>query len=207
MAMRHLTARQAGARGKGRQPGLPRARRRQAAFPPSSPPREQIQKRHHLKWWTEAENRLVAKAMKSWSSKSDRELARRLGRSVKALQNHRRYKFGLVKPPPPPWKRSEERYLGLRTDPEVARLTGRHPQTVGERRRRLGIPPFRRRRPWTRAEDRLLGKMSDPAVGKKIGRLAVTVGARRRKLGIARHEQPRGLHTSRRPLARHHVGH
>jgi len=71
-------------------------------------------------------------------------------------KNRRRHKFGRVQPVPRPWKRWEERYLGIRMDPEVARLIGRNPAAVAKHRRRLGIPAVRRRRAWTRAEDRLL---------------------------------------------------
>ena len=167
--MKQHTARQTGARGKGRQPDSPRAHRRRAASPASSPPRKRIQKAGHAWFWTKEEERLLAKAMKSWRGTSGRELARRLGRSVVAVENHRRYKFGRVQPVPRPWKRSEERYLGIRMDPEVARLIGRRPAAVAKHRRRLGIPAVRRRRAWSRAEDRLLGTMPDPAVGKKMG--------------------------------------
>ena len=188
--MKQHTASQPGARSKGCMPDSPRAHRRKPASPPSSPPRRKVQKAGHAYFWTKEEDRLLAKALKSWQRTSGRELARRLGRSVVAVENRRRLKFGRVQPTPRPWKRSEERYLGIRMDPEVARLIGRHPAVVAEHRRQLGIPAVRRRRAWTRAEDRLLGTLPDPAVGKRIGRLASTVGHRRRKLRITRHPPP-----------------
>ena len=71
-----------------------------------------------------------------------------------AVENRRRLKFGRVQPTPRPWKRSEERYLGIRMDPEVARLIGRHPAVVAEHRRQLGIPAVRRRRFSTATTER-----------------------------------------------------
>ena len=72
-----------------------------------------MEERGHSYFWTKAEDRLLAKAVKEgWQHTTGRELARQLGRSVVAIENRRRYKFGRVQPTPRPWKRSEERYLG-----------------------------------------------------------------------------------------------
>jgi hypothetical protein len=119
-----------------------------------------------------------------------RELAKRLGRSQLAVENHRRARFGRVQPAPRPWTPREDRLLGTRTDEAVARLIDRHWGTVAARRRRLGIPATVERRPWTPKEDRLIGTASDEALSKKLGRPRTTIGLRRNKLGIPRCPRP-----------------
>jgi len=142
-------------------------------------------------FWTAEEERLLAQTMKEpRDPHATRELAKRLGRSQLAVENHRRARFGRVQPAPRPWTPREDRLLGTRTDEAVARLTDRHWGTVAARRRRLGIPATVERRPWTPKEDRLLGTASDEALSKKLGRLRSTIGMRRNKLGIRRYPRP-----------------
>jgi hypothetical protein len=83
----------------------------------------------HRKRWTVEEDELLG-------TKSDRALARKLGRSVGAVKgrrHHRRIRF--LKP----WRPEDDKVLGTRPDNQIARLLGRPAYAVGWRRRKLGI--------------------------------------------------------------------
>ena len=80
--------------------------------------------------WTTEEDSLLG-------IRSDRALARKLGRTVKAVKNRRRLKkVFLVKE----WRPEDDKILGTRPDRQVALLLGRLIENVAWRRRKLGIP-------------------------------------------------------------------
>jgi hypothetical protein len=118
----------------------------------------------------------------------DTEVARRLGRSLKAVQ----FKRNLLhlrpandRRPPHQWTRREERLLGTKPDEEVARLLDLTTTIVTGHRGRTGIPLlWDRQRHWTRAEEKLLGTASDAIIARRLGCHHSTVAGQRRKLGI-----------------------
>lgn len=81
----------------------------------------------------------------------DRELARQIGRSAKAV-TRRRTRLGIPAfQRTRAWTSAEDGLLGTRPDSELAKQFGRPISTVKRRRQRLGVPAFRRLRPWTPA--------------------------------------------------------
>ena len=137
--MKHHTARQPGARSKGRKPDSPRAHRRQPASPPSSPPRRRIQKAGHEYFWTKEEDRLLAKAMKPGSAPRAASWPDGWGARWWRLRTGAATSSDGCSRPRGPGNARKSATWALRTDPEVARLIGRHPALVAEHRRRLGI--------------------------------------------------------------------
>src|SRR6266536_4106366 len=84
-------------------------------------------------FWSPAEDALLG-------TMTDRKLARKLGRSVKAVKGRRQHKriCFLLKP----WRPEDEKVLGTRPDRQIATLLGRTLMNVAQRRRMLGIPCF-----------------------------------------------------------------
>jgi len=104
--------------------------------------------------WTEAEDSLLG-------TKSDRALARKFGRTVKAIKARRQAKgVFLVKE----WKPEDNKILGTRPDLQAAMLLGRSAASIAWRRRKLGIPYFYKFRRWTLEQLELLGQKSDEEV-------------------------------------------
>jgi hypothetical protein len=134
----------------------------------------------HRKRWSDAEDQLLG-------TKSDRALARKLGRSVAAVKGRRHHKrIRFLKP----WRPEDDKILGTRPDSQIARLLGRPAYTVGWRRRKLGIP-YRRyeRRPWSREELELLGVIPDAEVARQTGHPLSTVMFKRQQLGKPKPDQ------------------
>jgi len=84
---------------------------------------------------------------------SEREVARRLGRTLSAVKA-RRGKLGLpqIDPPFVWWKPAEDKLLGTAPDAEIARRLGRSMKSVTGRRLLLGIKCPNPRRPWPSEE-------------------------------------------------------
>ena len=94
-------------------------------------------------------------------TKSDRALARKFGRTVKAIKARRQAKgVFLVKE----WKPEDNKILGTRPDLQAAMLLGRSAASIAWRRRKLGIPYFYKFRPWTLEQLELLGQKTDEEV-------------------------------------------
>ena len=129
----------------------------------------------HGKHYTEAELALLA------GKKSNRALARKLGRSPNSIRSKRSLmRIRLLKP----WRPEDDMVLGTRPDSQIAKLLGRPAYTVGWRRRKLRIP-YRRyeRRPWTPYELELLGVRPDAEVARLTGHPLSTVMFKRQQLG------------------------
>ena len=104
--------------------------------------------------WTAAEDAFLG-------TKSDRALARKFGRTVKAIKARRQAKgVFLVKE----WKPEDNKILGTRPDLQAAMLLGRSAASIAWRRRKLGIPYFYKFRRWTLEQLELLGQKSDEEV-------------------------------------------
>jgi hypothetical protein len=84
-----------------------------------------------LRPWQPAEDKLLGTA-------SDRELARRLGRSLSSVRQ-RMTQLG-VQSPLRHWTAADDALLGKMLDEAVARRLGRTVRAVSTRRQRLGIP-------------------------------------------------------------------
>ena len=139
------------------------------------------------RWKPEEERLLDPTAAPGPIRKWTGELSRRLGRSVAAIRNHRRLKYGPVSPPGRRWTRRELRLLGTRPDLEVARLVGRRCGNVQVKRGLLDIPSSRARQKfrWTPAKDRLLGTQDDRDLAERFGCSYAVLKQRRQKLGVA----------------------
>jgi hypothetical protein len=131
--------------------------------------------------WTEQEDRLLG-------TKSDEELAAKLGRTARAVCSRRRaLGIDLRRPKFRLWTVAEEKLLGTKPDAVVAKMLGRPERGVQLHRQSLGIPCFRdplARRPWTPAEDTLLGILPDRELARRFGRTLATVQHRRHIRGI-----------------------
>jgi len=123
--------------------------------------------------WTAEEDSLLG-------TKSDRALARKFGRTVKAVKNRRRLKgVFLVKE----WRPEDDKILGTRLDRQAALLLGRLIENVAWRRRKLGIPCCYENRPWKPEELELLGRKPDEEVATLTGHPLFAVKVKRRELG------------------------
>jgi hypothetical protein len=123
----------------------------------------------------------------AWLGKlPDGDVARRIGRSKKAVSKRRHYSgIPAINPPPPRWPKADIALLGKLPDAEIARQTGRQYITIHIKRRKLGIPNSAGKiHPWTKAEDRLLGTASDEQIAQKLNRNANSIYKRRHRLGI-----------------------
>jgi hypothetical protein len=72
---------------------------------------------------------------------SDREVARRTGRTF-AVVNSQRLMLG-IPALTPRWTKAEDSLLGTNTDEAIARILGRAESGVTVRRKRLQIPVYR----------------------------------------------------------------
>src|SRR5207249_5735360 len=107
-------------------------------------------------FWTKAEDALLG-------TMPDRRLAKKLGRSFKAVRARRHAKrISFYRK----WLPKEDKVLGTRTDLEVAKRIRRTPGVVADRRRALGIACFEARRPSTVAEK--LARMSDRQIARLL---------------------------------------
>jgi hypothetical protein len=148
--------------------------------------------------WTPEEERLLGTV-------TDRELARRLGRTVLAVQARRVIRrIPSVLPTARHWTPREDALLGTKTDAEVGRLLGRGATGVRRRRMLLHIRLNQWRvgnavaRKWTAAEEHLLGRLPDHDVAEQLGRSYHSVVARRRSLRRpARRSLVRRVHRAR----------
>ena len=123
--------------------------------------------------WTEAEDSLLG-------TKSDRALARKLGRTVKAIKARRQAKgVFLVKE----WRPEDDKILGTRPDQQVAMLLGRSEASIAWRRHKLGIPCFHKFRRWTPEQLALLGQKPDEEVATLTGHPLSSVAIKRLELG------------------------
>ena len=133
-----------------------------------------------LKLWSAEEDRILG-------CKSDREVAKLLGRPVYSV-TYRRRQLGVEYAAAKyyHWTADQEKWLGKMPDAEIARRIGRGVAVVQARRRKLGVYHRRpsRHKKWSPAEDRLLGTQSDEQLAKLLGRTRHSVGSRRRTLGI-----------------------
>ena len=143
--------------------------------------------------WTAEEDSLLG-------TKSDRALARKFGRTVKAVKTRRRLKgVSLVKE----WRPEDDKILGTRPDRQVALLLGRLIENVAWRRRKLGIPCFYEHRPWTPDQLELLGRKPDEEVATLTGHPLFAVEIKRRELGRPKADPVLSLLDSRAgPVAR-----
>jgi hypothetical protein len=119
---------------------------------------------------------------------SNTELARRLGRTKKAVR-HRRLSLGIFnRPANRRWTAAELRLLGTLPDLKVAALTGRSLLAIRTRRITiLHLPCISAKgRGWTLQEDQLLGKFSDGDLARRFSCSVGTVASRRQKLSVPR---------------------
>ncbi len=123
--------------------------------------------------WTVEEDRLLG-------TMPDRELARRLGRTVTAVTHRRSVKHVQIMKP---WRPGDLKVLGTRSDEEIALLLGGPISTVRTKRWSLGTPPKAKFRPWTAAEEAALGTRPDEELARALGRRVKTVARRRQELG------------------------
>lgn len=133
--------------------------------------------------WTKAEEQWVGKL-------PDAEVARRTGRTVNAVGEHRRdlglayYQTG----PTRPWTPAEEAWLGMDSDEVIAKKLGRSVIGVKLRRARKGIHlRHPKNRPWTQREIKLLGTATDTEVAARLHRHPKSVQQKRAQLGIVPH--------------------
>src|SRR5205823_1778455 len=127
-------------------------------------------------FWTPKEEGILGKV-------SYAEAARRLGRTKKAVQHHRRQLGGAYFHPEKPhknWTQAELALLGTQTDDVLAKKLGRTPCAIKLRRARLGIAAQRLNyRLWKPEEMALLGTMSDVAAARKLNRSVLAVRNKR----------------------------
>jgi len=119
----------------------------------------------------------------------DRKLARRLGRTLAAVQVRRiKRKIPSALPTARRWTAREDALLGTKADAEVGRLLGRGTAGVRRRRRLLHICLTQWRsgntiaRKWTQAELELLGRLPDSDVAEQLGRPVHSVMVKRLSL-------------------------
>ena len=132
--------------------------------------------------WTQAEINQLGK-------KPDSVLARRFGRTIKAIASMREQRRLLFRIPSLRWTAREIRMLGKWSDCELARRLGRPRSNVYRQRVALHIPPFIPRPPfkeWTRAEEKLLGKLRDEEIARRFRRTLESVKVHRGKLGLTK---------------------
>jgi hypothetical protein len=118
----------------------------------------------------------------------DQELARRTGRTVKAIEQHRkRFHIKMFNSPVQRWQKWERDLLGKISDQNFARRTGRKVTAVRNTRSIFGVKRHGGRliQPWEKRELRLLGKYPDVTVARRTGRTLMGVRAARHMRGIA----------------------
>jgi len=112
---------------------------------------------HYGRPWSLKEIKLLGTAR-------DKEVARRLGRTIQSVRMQRRKLRIAAVPWGRAWTHDELKLLGKLPDSVVAAKTGRVLTSVWAERQKRGIPPLRpvpKSKPWTWTEDNLLGKTSD----------------------------------------------
>jgi len=117
---------------------------------------------------------------------TDKQLARRLRRSLDGIKSHR-WRLGT------PgyrrarkWTKREDALLGPTPDEEAAKRVGCTPWQATKRRRQLRrLKPRPYRSQWTPIAEKLLGQVPDRVVAQVLGCTKDAVGKHRRKLGIA----------------------
>ncbi len=129
--------------------------------------------------WAADEERLLGTV-------SDQDLARRLGRSLRAISLRRRKlripKFHSQRRP---WTQAEDALLGTMSDRKFARKFKRGVRSVIVRRCGKGIPLLvRQKYRWRPADNRLLGKRSDAQIALLLGLTQLAVSRHRQRLGI-----------------------
>jgi len=137
--------------------------------------------------WTDAEERLLG-------TMSDPDLARRLGRSVRAIRL-RRHQRGIPKfhSQRRPWTEAEEELLGTMPDRRFARKFKRSVRSVIVRRCEKNIGLVRRQmHRWTAADDQLLGARPDAQIALLLGLSQLAVSRHRQRLGIPARRGERG---------------
>src|SRR5262245_40950488 len=96
--------------------------------------------------WTARELKLLGRV-------PDSVLARRLGRTIKAVVAEREFRRVALVTPSRRWTAREIRLLGTMPDLEVARRLRRNPSSIRYQRAALQIPVFKSRAParvWTK---------------------------------------------------------
>ena len=132
--------------------------------------------RRPLRVWTEQEKALLKEL-------STRELAERLGSSIKSIRRARR-EFGIRReiwprgrkrgPAIRPWTAEEEALLGTAADNLIAKRLHRGAWSVRQRRLALGCPVVSRRAAdWTSEEIKVLGTMPDAEAARLLNRTLV----------------------------------
>ena len=132
--------------------------------------------------WTASEERLLG-------TMSDQDLARRLGRSCRAIQLRRhQLRIPVFDSRRRPWTQAEEALVGRMSDRRFARKFKRSVRSVIVRRCEKGIPLLKRHKHrWTTADDQLLGERPDAEVALLLGITKLAVSRRRQRLGISAH--------------------
>jgi len=131
--------------------------------------------------WTQKEEALLG-------TKSDREVARQIQRSLMAVRL-RRNLLGIpaCNPLNRAWTAEEYRQLGTMADRLLAKKLKRSPQAVTGRRELLHVPKFDPKLwPWTEKELALLGTMPDAKLARNLGRTEKAVQSKRVEQGKLR---------------------
>jgi len=129
--------------------------------------------------WTKDEDALLGKI-------SDRELARKLNRTIHAVRGRRKF-LGItaIYHAPQPFRMPPEpadgyaKLFASKSDKELKQILGWSYKRIRTRRRRLGERRTRQRREWTLEEDRLLGTKPDKVLARMFGRTPKAVRHRR----------------------------
>jgi len=128
--------------------------------------------------WTSKEEKLIG-------TMPDKEVAKRLRRSVSAVTARRKLKeIPYLNPASRPWDDAEIKLLGNASDAKVAKRIGRTLKSVQAKRREAGLLVRPRARAWTAREDRLLGTKPDTKLAVQLNRTRMDVYWRRLELGI-----------------------
>jgi len=129
-------------------------------------------------FWSKAEIRLLG-------TMTDRELAKKLGRTYRSVEVKRR-KMGIsvmAIRPQFKWTAQRNKMLLTHSDRHLAHLWKCSAKILRCQRRALGIPAIKKDKAWTQREDRLLWLYGNRDAAKRTGRTAGAVNARRSLLG------------------------
>jgi hypothetical protein len=129
--------------------------------------------------WEFGEDRLLG-------TMSDEDVARRLGRTVRAtLLRRQQLQIQKFQSRRRPWTEAEERLLGTMSDRRFARRFQRSVGSVKTRRYEKDIALLcRQKHRWQPADYKLLGVRPDEEVALLLGLTKVAVSRRRQLLGI-----------------------
>ena len=132
------------------------------------------------KHYTTAEVALLA------GKKSNRALARKLGRSLHSIRKKRSLlHLRQLKP----WRPEDDQVLGTRPDSQIAMLLKRPATNVRWRRLKLGIPCHFVHQPWTPWELEWLGVKPDEEIARLTRHPLKAVRAKRQELGRPKPDQ------------------